>query len=100
MRKIWYNESTMRQKQTNKIIRAKQIARMPRRPSLFWDVDPKTVDPKKHAWYIIERIVDFGTDREVRWLYQTYSPLFIRGVVRNSRVVHPQSRSLWEAITK
>lgn len=33
------------------------------RQSLFWDVDPKTIDPKKHAQYIIERILDFGYDR-------------------------------------
>lgn len=81
-------------------ISGKKAMAMPQRPSLFWDVDPKTVDPKKHARYVIERIVDFGTDREARWLYQSYPRLFIRDVVRNSRVVHPLSRALWEAITK
>ena len=32
------------------------------RRSLFWDVDPKTIDEKRHATYIIERILDFGND--------------------------------------
>ncbi len=39
------------------------------RQSLFWDVDPKTINPKKHARYIIERILDFSHDDEVRWLW-------------------------------
>lgn len=37
------------------------------RSTLFWDVDPKTIDTKKYARYIIERILGFGDDREARW---------------------------------
>lgn len=65
------------------------------RPSLFWDVDPKTIDPKKHARYIIERVLDFGNDKEVRWVTRYYSPWRIRDVVHHSRVLDPKSRSLW-----
>ncbi|HLC69654.1 MAG TPA: hypothetical protein VJH75_01255 [Patescibacteria group bacterium] len=43
------------------------------RQTLFWDVDPKTIDEKKHARYIIERVLDFGNDKEVRWVYHNYS---------------------------
>ena len=68
------------------------------RQSLFWDVDPKTIDPKKHARYIIERILDFGNDDEVRWMWQAYPKSLIRDVVRRSRVLHPKSRSLWELL--
>jgi len=38
----------------------------------FWDVDPKTIDPEKHAKYIIERVMDFGNDQEARWIYKRY----------------------------
>ena len=65
------------------------------RQSLFWDVDPKTIDPEKHAVYIIERILDFGTDEEVRWMWRAYSKEFIRNVLQNSRVLHEKSKSLW-----
>ena len=76
-------------------------AEMPRRPSLFWDVDPKTVDPKKHARYIIERILEFGRDNEVRWLWHTYSKALIRDVVNTSRgVLRPPTKALWQALTK
>lgn len=77
----------------------KKPLRMPRRQSLFWDIDPKKLDPKKQATYVIERILDFGTDQEVRWMYRTYSLSTIRKVVRTSRVLRPKTRALWEAIT-
>ena len=70
------------------------------RSSLFWDVDPKTIDQKKHARYIIERILEFGNDEEVRWLYKRYRRSFVRDVVKKSRVLRPQSKVLWEAVTR
>lgn len=76
-----------------------KLKNMPRRPSLFWDVDPKTVDPKKHARYVIERILEFGRDNEVRWLWQAYSTKLIYDVVKKSRVIRPQTKVLWEALT-
>ena len=75
-----------------------RIPKMPRRPSLFWDVDPKTIDPKKHARYIIERILEFGTDEEARWLWQAYSHSLIQDVLNKSRVLHPQTKTLWRAL--
>jgi len=92
-RNLWYN-TIMALPQKHTILK-----NMPRRPSLFWDVDPKTVDPKKHARYIIERILEFGTDKEVRWLWLAYSQQLIRDVAQRSRVIHPQTRVLWEALT-
>lgn len=68
------------------------------RQSLFWDVDPKKIDPKKHARYIIERILDFGNDEEVRWMSRAYSKQKIRATVNNSRVLHDKSRNLWQLI--
>jgi len=65
------------------------------RPELFWDVDPKTIDPKKHARYIIERILDFGYDDEVKWVWHFYSHDIISRTVKDSRVLFPQTRSLW-----
>ena len=68
------------------------------RQSLFWDVDPTTIDAKRHARYIIERILDFGTDEEVRWMYKTYSHSLIRDIVEHSRALQAPTKRLWEAI--
>ena len=72
---------------------------MPLRKSLFWDVDPKTIDPKKHARYIIERILEFGEAGEVRWLFRRYPARMIRERIKNSRgVLHEKTKALWSLV--
>lgn len=70
------------------------------RPSLFWDVDPKAIRPQKHARYIIERVLDFGLDSEVRWLINYYPQKKIKDAVYHSRALHNKTRTLWELILK
>lgn len=72
---------------------------IPFRQSLFWDVDPKTIDPKKNAKYIIERILELGKDTEVRWMWSYYPSELIRDVIKNRRGIRPTVRPLWEALT-
>ena len=69
------------------------------RQSLFWDVDPKTIDPEKNAVYVIERILDFGDDSEVRWMWNRYSKKQIREVLERPRCqVIDKSRALWSLL--
>lgn len=89
----------MKQKRLGTKQKIKTAVKIPRRPSLFWDVDPKTVDPKKHARYIIERILEFGRDDEVKWMWHAYSVKLVHDVVRKSRALRPQTKVLWEALT-
>lgn len=71
------------------------------RQTLFWDVNPKTIDPQKHAKYIIERILEFGKDEEVRWMFQYYPRELIRDRVQNSRgVLSPMSKNFWTLMFK
>lgn len=78
----------------------KTLKRRPKlRQSLFWDVDPKKIDLKKHARYVIERVLDFGNDEEVRWMWHTYTRPQIRDIAKKSRVLHKQSRALWLLLT-
>jgi hypothetical protein len=74
----------------------KQVTRF--RQTLFWDVDPKTINPKKHARYIIERIMDFGNDDEVRWMWRHYPKSLLRDVAMHSRVLHDKTRPFWRLI--
>ena len=71
------------------------------RRSLFWDVDPATIDEEKHARYIIERVLDFGTAPEVEWTFNRYPREKIATVLRLPRSqVGPKSRALWDLILK
>lgn len=69
------------------------------RPSLFWDVDPKTIDPKKNAKYVIDRMLEFGNDQEIRWMWFYYPQELIRDVVENMRGLRPTVRPLWKSLT-
>lgn len=69
------------------------------RPSLFWDVDVRTIDPKKHAKYVIGRVLGFGNDREVRSLWKNYSKNLIHRAITNYRGVDQKTRALWTLMT-
>ena len=68
--------------------------------TLFWDVNPKNIDTKKHAQYIIERILDFGGDKEVRWLWNFYRKPLLKKVVAKSRCLRPETKNLWTLLLK
>ena len=63
--------------------------------SLFWDVDPKNLDNKKHADFIIARVLEEGSDEAVAWLLDSYSTSEIERVVCNSRRLSPQTANFW-----
>lgn len=65
------------------------------RQALFWDVNPKKIDAKKNAQYVIERIFDLGTDKEVRWLWNFYDKKLLKKIVRKSRSLRPRTKTLW-----
>lgn len=70
------------------------------RQALFWDVNPKKIDPKKNAQYVIERILDLGNDKEVRWLWNYYDKDFLERIVEKSRCLMPQTKNLWLLMLK
>ncbi len=70
------------------------------REALFWDTNPKWIDTKKNAPYIIERVLDFGRDVEVRWLRSFYNRSTIKNVVAASRCLRPETKNLWTLLLK
>ncbi len=70
------------------------------RQTLFWDTNPKKIDAKKNAQYIIERVLDFGNDKEVRWLYHFYDKSLLKKVVAQSRSLRPRTKNLWISLLK
>jgi hypothetical protein len=68
------------------------------RQSLFWDTNPNKIDPNKNAQYVIERILDFGNDGEVRWMCKFYQKDLLKKVVDNSRSLRKETKNLWNLL--
>lgn len=68
------------------------------RQSLFWDTDPKKIDPQKNAQYIIERIMDFGRDKEAKWMWNYYDKTLLKQTVEKSRCLRPETKILWQSL--
>lgn len=68
------------------------------RQALFWDTNPKKIDSKKNAEYIIERVLDFGRDHEVRAIKKNYSKSLMKKVISNPRRLMPETKALWKLI--
>ena len=59
------------------------------RRGLFWDKAP--LDPEKDRFVIVERILEFGTERECQALVSYYGAETVRKVVRDSRNLSPKT---------
>ncbi len=68
------------------------------RKTLFWDVDTTKINPQTHAKYIIERVLDMGNDKEVRWLLSYYGKPRLNKVITGSRSLKPSTKKLWNLI--
>ena len=65
------------------------------RQELFWDVDPKTIDKKKNAQYIIQRILEMGKPEEVKWLLENYDKRTIKKTLMERRGFSNRTINFW-----
>ncbi len=70
------------------------------RESLFWDTDPANINVKKNAAYVIERILELGNDKEVKWLWNNYQHSLIKKIILTSRSITPKTKNLWQLLLK
>ena len=63
--------------------------------ALFWDVDPRTLDLRRHARFIIRRVLDYGDAAVVNWLRRNYSEDDVRSVVAQPRGLAPKTLAYW-----
>lgn len=70
------------------------------RQALFWDTNPKKIDTKKNAQYIIERVADFGHDNEVQWVLSFYKRPLLQKIILKSRCLRPETKNLWTLLLK
>lgn len=61
----------------------------------FWDVDVKKLDPKKKPYFVINRLLDKGDIRAVRWTINTYSKKDIKETFLKIRDFNAKVGNFW-----
>jgi hypothetical protein len=49
---------------------------------LFWSVDVNDLDLKKDKDYIIFQVLNYGTWKDLKWLFKVYSEREIKNVIK------------------
>jgi hypothetical protein len=62
---------------------------------LFWDTDVTRLDLQENKQYIIERALELGDEKAVRWLFSSYTRSDIKKALRKSRNISAKSSNYW-----
>jgi len=63
--------------------------------SLFWDVDPKTINPQEHKRFIMERVLARGDVDDIRWAQEFYGNEDLKETLLVAKTIDPKSLSFW-----
>ena len=66
--------------------------------SLFWDVNLDNFNPTAYPDYTIARVLEFGDDRAVAWMKETFSEAEIMRVLRTERRLSRKSANFWALV--
>ena len=64
----------------------------------FWDVDFSRLDHKKHSEYVIERLLELGDIKAVKWVFRNFATLAIKNVLLRSSNLSEKSAIYWSNI--
>jgi hypothetical protein len=49
----------------------------------FWDLDPATLDERKHERLVISRVLNYGRMADWRWLARTYGKHHVSAILHS-----------------
>ncbi len=64
----------------------------------FWDVDFSKLQKNSYPQFIIERILEYGDEKAVRWLRSNFDSGEIKKVLYNSKNISRKSANFWQLI--
>ena len=65
---------------------------------LFWDTDLEHFNPVSYPAYTIGRVLEYGDDKAIRWLRDTFSETQIVEVLRTERRLSRKSANFWAIV--
>ncbi len=66
--------------------------------SCFWDVDFDKLNPQKHPYFVIERILEYGNKKDVDWLAKNFPKDTIKKTIISSRFLSSKSANFWALV--
>jgi len=64
----------------------------------FWDVDFSKLDKKNYSQFIIERILEYGDERAIKWMRENFKLNKIKSVLQQSKNLSRKSANFWRFI--
>lgn len=64
----------------------------------FWDIDFKKLDAGKYPSYAIERILEYGDDKAVKWMFDNFKKSQIKKTLLERRGISHKSATYWALI--
>jgi len=64
----------------------------------FWDVDFSKLDKKIYSQFIIERILEYGDQKAIKWMEKNFKSNEIKRVICQSKNLSLRSANFWQHI--
>jgi len=64
----------------------------------FWETKFKDLDLQKHRVYVLRRILEYGDEKAVIWLWKNFRMLEIKNVLINYRGFSQKSANYWAIV--
>jgi len=64
----------------------------------FWDVEFEKIDLEKKGVYVLRRILNYGDEKAVAWMYKNFKKSEIKNGLANFRGYSQKSANYWALI--
>jgi len=64
----------------------------------FWDIDFNNLEVEKSSVFVIERILEYGDEKAVRWMLKNFDSSQIKKVLSKRRGFSDRSANYWSLI--
>ena len=66
----------------------------------FWDVEFVKIDPAKSKIYVLKRILEYGDEHAIAWMWKNFKNSDIKTTLSNYRGFSQKSANFWAVILK
>ena len=64
----------------------------------FWDVESEKIDLEQSRVYVLKRILEYGDEKAVAWMWKNFEKLEIKNVLVNFRGYSQKAANYWALI--